>query len=347
MNAGYQLPQSLQRRKIAAAFGCAVGFSALPAWAAKREIEIVAEVPATDGMPPMRVQRVSPRCYFIQGLAGAANSANAGFNSNAGAVATGGGLVVFDTLGTPPLARAMRAVLEKVTGEATKIVVVSHYHADHYYGIQAYSDPGIRIIAHRKAAGVLADPGVQDRLAQRRRDLFPWVDESTRLILAPEVADIGPGKDQTIRLGNTTLTLIDGLSAHAPDDLMMRVEEDGVLFAGDLFFTGRIPFVGTADPKRWLAALDRMAEKPPRVALPGHGAASFDAAQDIDLTRRYLQHLQASMAKAVEQLQSFDEAYAATDWSAFSSVPAFQAANRLNAYGVFIRAEQALIKGEQ
>lgn len=346
MNTGSPLQHAAQRRAFSLALGSGLGLALLPAHALKRETEIVAEVPSRDGIPPMRLERVSPRCYFVQGLPGAANSANAGFNSNAGAVATGEGLVVFDTLGTPALARTLREILEKTTGEKTRIVVISHYHADHYYGIQEFSEPGIRIIAHPKAAQVIADPGVQDRLAQRRRDLFPWVDDSTRLILAPEVAQIGPGRDQVIRLGSTTLTLIDGLSAHAPDDLMMRVEEEGVLYAGDLFFTGRIPFVGTADPKRWLAALDRMAEKPPRVALPGHGAASYDAAQDIDLTRRYLRHLQTSMAKAVEQLLSFDEAYESTDWSQFSAIPAFQAANRLNAYGVFIRAEQASLKGE-
>lgn len=74
-------------------------------------------------------------CQLVQ--AGAASSANAGFISNAGAVATGAGLVVFDTLGTPPLGAKMRRLIEEASGERVKVVVVSHYHADHFYGIQA------------------------------------------------------------------------------------------------------------------------------------------------------------------------------------------------------------------
>ncbi len=47
------------------------------------------------------------------------------------------------------------------------------------------------------------------------------------------------------------------------------------------------------------------------------------------------------MQGAVDQLQPFDEAYEATDWSAFENLPAFAAANRRNAYSVFLELEQA------
>ena len=125
---------------------------------------------------------------------------------------------------------------------------------------------------------------------------------------------------------------------------MMRVDELGVVFAGDLFFTGRVPFVGNANPRIWLAALNRMAEKPPKIAIPGHGAVSHDPQKDLDLTRRYLDFLSREMAKAVANLQSFDEAYASIDWSGFKNLPAFAAANRLNAYGAYLHAEQEALK---
>jgi glyoxylase-like metal-dependent hydrolase (beta-lactamase superfamily II) len=40
--------------------------------------------------------------------------------------------------------------------------------------------------------------------------------------------------------------------------LMIDVPSEGVLFAGDLVFRGRIPFVGNADSKGWLSALDQI-----------------------------------------------------------------------------------------
>ena len=35
-----------------------------------------------------------------------------------------------------------------------------------------------------------------------------------------------------------------------------------------------------------------------------------------------------------------EEAYARTDWSRFSKVPAFEAANRINAYGTYLTLER-------
>jgi hypothetical protein len=50
------------------------------------------------------------------------------------------------------------------------------------------------------------------------------------------------------------------------------------------------------------------------------------------------------MANAVANMQSFEEAYATIDWSAFKDLPAFGAANRLNAYGAYLHAEQEALK---
>jgi hypothetical protein len=50
------------------------------------------------------------------------------------------------------------------------------------------------------------------------------------------------------------------------------------------------------------------------------------------------------MGKAVRDLVPFDEAYAAVDWSRFEKVPAFAAANRINAYGTYLGLEQEALR---
>ena len=50
------------------------------------------------------------------------------------------------------------------------------------------------------------------------------------------------------------------------------------------------------------------------------------------------------MGKAVEDFVPFEEAYAKTDWSRFAKVPAFDAANRINAYGQYLVMERELLK---
>lgn len=297
-----------------------------------------------DGLPPMKLQKIGSDVYFVQGMPGVANSANAGFNSNAGAVATGAGLVVFDVLGSPDLATKFIQQIEAASGEKVKVVVISHYHADHFYGLQSLLGPGVDVIAHPKAMEVFQSDNTPRRLEQRRQDLFPWVNDKTRLIPPTRVAKVNGQQSEQIKLGRYHFTLLDGRSGHAEDDLMMRVDELGVLFTGDLFFTGRLPFVGNADPKDWLRAIENMMSQTPKVAIPGHGPISRDPGKDIDLTQKYLRFLSQAMAKAVAEMQTFEEAYSSIDWSAFSSMPAFEAANKINAYGAFVNAEKDALK---
>jgi hypothetical protein len=49
------------------------------------------------------------------------------------------------------------------------------------------------------------------------------------------------------------------------------------------------------------------------------------------------------MGAAVQDFVPFEEAYAATDWSAFSHLPAFEAANRRNAYNTYLLMERELL----
>ena len=52
------------------------------------------------------------------------------------------------------------------------------------------------------------------------------------------------------------------------------------------------------------------------------------------------------MGAAVADLTPFAEAYVQVDWSEFEQVPAFEAANRRNAYAVFLSMEQEMLSGE-
>lgn len=286
-------------------------------------------------------QQVSAHGWFFEGEAGMASAANKGFMSNAGFVVTSDGVVVFDALGTPALGRAIVAAIAKVTPQPIRRVVVSHYHADHIYGLQSLKAAGAEIWAYRKAQAYLASPQAAERLAQRRTDLFPWVDENTRIV----PPDLWLDGDTTFRMGGLTFRLIYSEGAHSPEDLMMFVAEDRLLFAGDLIFAGRVPYVGDADSAGWLKAMDKMIALKPAVVIPGHGPASRDVERDLALTRDYLAYLRETMGRAASDLTPFDEAYAKTDWSRFSALPAFEPANRINAYGTYLLMERELLRG--
>jgi hypothetical protein len=46
------------------------------------------------------------------------------------------------------------------------------------------------------------------------------------------------------------------------------------------------------------------------------------------------------MGHAVADMVPFDEAYAHTDWSRYARLPAFEPANRINAYGTYLLMEK-------
>lgn len=280
--------------------------------------------------------KVSEHVYYVQGLPGIASEQNEGYNSNAGFIVTNDGVIVVDALGTVPLGKEFIKAIRSVSDKPIKRVLVTHYHADHVYGLQAFKEAGAEVWAHRAGMQYVDGSEGPARLEQRRRDLFPWVNEQTRIVRADRWLD----GDEKFEFGGLHFELIYMGPAHAPDDMVIVVREDQVFFSGDIIFTGRIPFVGEADSKRWLQTMSKLLDLKPKLMVTGHGKVSTDPASDLKLTRDYLTYLRQVMGKAVEDFVPFEEAYARTNWSQFAKVPAFDAANRINAYGTYLLMEK-------
>ena len=289
---------------------------------------------------PTKVVKVAPHSYYVEGQAGAVSTENEGFNSNAGFVVTDSGVVVFDALGTPALGRRLRDLIGKTTAQPVRRIVVSHYHSDHFYGLQAFQRPGIDIWAHELVRDYLASDAPAARLAERRRSLAPWVNARSRIVVPTRYL----GEDTKFTLGGLHFQVMHAGPAHTPEDLMMLIEEDRVLFVGDLVFSGRIPFVADADVGAWIQALDRVLALKPRIVVGGHGPYSRDAVADLAQTRDYLVYLRAQISSAFEQGLDFDSAYRQIDWSRFAALPAFEAANRRNAYQAYLNVERDALK---
>ena len=120
---------------------------------------------------------------------------------------------------------------------------------------------------------------------------------------------------------------------------MVYVPKLRMLFAGDLVFRGRAPFVGQADSGHWITALDELLAFPIDLVVPGHGPASSTARADLEMTRDYLVHLRRTLGEAARNMEPRQQAYAKADWSRFDKLPLFRAANRINAYNTYLLME--------
>ncbi len=288
--------------------------------------------------------------YYIIGKSGVPGSNNEGHTSNAGFVVTDEGVVVFDALGTPALGYRLIQRIREVTDKPIKKVVISHYHADHIYGLQAFKEHGDKpeVIAQRQAIGYVGGSRVtqgeaaQRRLQQRREALFPWVDENTYLVPPDTTFE----NDYTFKLGGLTFEIRHLGPAHAPADSIMLIKEPGILFSGDVIYKGRVPFLDSpeTDVRNWLKGLEYLANLQPAPAyfIPGHGDADRDLARSLVFTQDYIEFVINAMTKALKNLQPFDQAYKNTDWSEYENMPAFKASNRGNAYRVYLELEPEL-----
>lgn len=276
--------------------------------------------------------QVAPHTYFVQGLAEMGNSKNQNFISNAGFVITPRGVVVVDALGSPVLAKKLIAEIKKITPQKVVAVIVTHYHADHVYGLQEFKNIGAKIYAQGEGRNYLSSETAKQRLIASRIDFAPWVNASTRLM----GADVWIDQSYMLTVGGIEFKIGRVGPAHAPEDLIIYVPSEKVLFAGDLVFRGRIPFVGNADSRGWLHALDEIQALNPSIVIPGHGAYSSNPAEDILFTREYLKYLRESMTKSAVNMDPFEDAYQQADWSEYEGMPLFRAANRMNAYNVYL-----------
>jgi len=322
------MPSVIDRRQLLQRCACVAFGGAV--WARYSEASAQAAPP-----PEMQAREAAPGCWYVEGLSALGSPANQNFISNAGFIVTSAGVVVIDALGSPALAERLLAEIAKVTPQKVTHVVVTHYHADHVYGLQAFEKIGARIIAHQAGREYLHADTARLRLEQSRKDLAPWIDEQTRLVAATEWID---GRRE-LTVGDTQLVLQPVGPAHTPEDLAVYVPARKLLYAGDLVFRSRVPFVGQADSRNWIKSLDRLLAFDTAVIVPGHGPVSTEARKDMQLTRDYLVYLRKTMGKAALDMTPFDEAYKATDWSRFEHLPLFGAANRMNAYNTYLLME--------
>lgn len=310
------------------ALGCGL------AWASGAWAQGGAPAPAA---PPVQPVEVVPGVWMVQGASALGSPANRNFISNAAFVVTPAGVVVVDALGSPVLAQELIAAIARVTPQPIRHVIVTHYHADHVYGLQAFKALGATITAHRDGQVYLHSDTARLRLQASREELAPWIDENTQLVPADRWVDT----TTRFSLGGVDFVVQPAGPAHTAEDLVVVLPQLGVLIAGDLVFRGRVPFVGGADSGRWIEALQRLMSYRVRTIVPGHGPASASAESDLALTRDYLLHLRSTMGEAARNLEPFEEAYTKADWSRFEHLPLFRAANRINAYNTYLLMEQS------
>jgi len=178
-------------------------------------------------------------------------------------------------------------------------VLNTHHHPDHFLGNQAFARERIRALPQTTALIKEEGGAFNENMYRLAGDAMAGTE------VTPPGGVIGAG---TLRLGKHEFEIL-AMKGHTPADLAVFDKTTGVLFAADLLFHDRAPTTPHATLADWNAALDRLANIPAKVIVPGHGPASQDDAP-IRQTRAWLQWLEQTLRAAAADGEDMNEVLA-------------------------------------
>ncbi len=237
---------------------------------------------------------------------------------NAGIVDLGDTTLVFDACITAEAARDLAAAAIALTGRPASSLVLSHYHNDHVRGAEMF--PGTTLIATSRTRDLIDTFGREElasdiehggaqlaRAAAMADDDDPRIRSFAAYFTPYWEGLVASAPHATLRLPEVTfedrLTLhgtrrtvqvISLGAAHTPDDAVLVLPDDGVVFCSDLLFVGCHPYLADGEPDGWLRALEVLATHAPARFVPGHGPVG--SADDVDALASHIRALEATAA---------------------------------------------------
>jgi len=224
---------------------------------------------------------------------------------NVGIVVGSRGTLVIDTgLGERNGATVVR-VAQKLAKGPNLYLTTTHYHAEHTSGEQAF--PASTIIIRPAVQQEEMNKGIASHL-----EVFRRMSAQNKELLQDvrfRTPDILFDREARLDLGGVTARLLWLGAAHTLGDELIFVEEDSVLFPGDIVQKNIFPMMGNdvAGVKGWLAILDNVEALRPRWIVPDHGAPVVDGTQ-VGTEREYILVLQVRALELKRQGLSAAEA---------------------------------------
>ncbi|HSQ16522.1 MAG TPA: MBL fold metallo-hydrolase [Anaerolineales bacterium] len=261
-----------------------------------------------------------------------ATELGAGF-SNAGLVDLGDQTLVFDAFENPQAAEDLLQASLQLTGRRPATVIISHWHPDHWAGLQVFA--GSHILSTddtRQAMIPLASEMLEDRedpsrtkqaLQETETRLENETDPAKRHTLQVSIARQRHGLQALPTLAPTLpnhtfagkiffhgtrlfAELIPTGKGHTISDCILRLPQQRVAFIGDIGFFQAQPFMPYGYPTEWVALLKGMSTWDIDTFVPGHGPVGTKT--DLALEASYILALEELVQGVVQAGGSVEDA---------------------------------------
>jgi glyoxylase-like metal-dependent hydrolase (beta-lactamase superfamily II) len=248
-------------------------------------------------------EQLSPHCwaYTAEG------------DPNSGVIIGEKYIMVSDCTATPAMARDLIARIREVSDKPIKYVLLTHYHAVRVLGASAYFDEGAtEIIASQGTYELIVERGKEDMQSEMER--FPRLFRNAESVpgLTWPTMVIGGGDPArgekpgrlTVDLGGAKVQIWSPGWGHTRGDTIAWVEEEKVLFSGDLVEYNAGVYTGDAHLEEWPATLQQLRALNAQALVPGRGEAMKGNDQvnlALDYTQRWVETLFRCAREAAAQ----------------------------------------------
>lgn len=188
-------------------------------------------------------------------------------NQNIGVIVGRDEVAVIDTRSSSGQAREIVDDVRQITKLPVRVVIDTHGHSDHAFGNSVFR-PAV-IWGHERCPAFL-----ERTAAKQRRDTIKElpdeaddirelaIDPPERLVRDSTSFEVGGREVQLSYLGR----------GHTDHDIVIRLPDAGVVFAGDLVTKSNFPFFGDAFPLDFPQTIEAMGRLAWETLITGHGA---------------------------------------------------------------------------
>jgi glyoxylase-like metal-dependent hydrolase (beta-lactamase superfamily II) len=219
--------------------------------------------------------------------------------------------LVVDTGMGPANGRKVLEAARSLAGDRPLVLTLTHFHPEHGFGAQAFAGEA-EILYNRAQLGELRAKG--EAYLDMFRTFGPAVEAALAGVELVDAHETYEGS-RHVDLGGRTVTLRETGLAHTRGDQVVTVDDEGVLFAGDLVEERCFPIFPyfppddvDVDGSAWIRVLADLEARAPTLVVPGHGAVG--GAEVIAVQRAFMEELRSAAYAAADEGRSADDAVA-------------------------------------
>jgi glyoxylase-like metal-dependent hydrolase (beta-lactamase superfamily II) len=278
-------------------------------------------------------KQVSPSVWCFFGKLEAPSKSNGGFMSNSCYIKTKKYYIVVDSGPTHQFAEQAYRAMEKIAPLPVSLVINTHYHDDHWLGNSYYKKR-----FNAKLIGTTLQQESYKKGDSVRIQKMTSPEIFARTVIVP--LDDTVKKKQTLTIEDTKLTIIPvGTKAHTSEDLFVLLEDEKVVFSGDLVMNGRITSNRDGSVLGQLKAHEMINSTGWKALVPGHGYETGSKA--MEESALYFRLLKERVGKAVEDDIGADEVTKVVTLPEFRDKAMYEIVNKRNIFDAYNELEFA------